>query len=69
MEFLKNYSFLNSEDIDDLQSDETFQEILTVFEEELDFIERQNPACKLWVQYCRTISILRDFIYAEKSED
>lgn len=60
---------MRANNIDELLSDDIFKEVTAYFEEEFQFLEKQNPTCKLWVQYCQMVFIVKDFLYAEKSGD
>ncbi|KAL7300458.1 hypothetical protein TKK_0006810 [Trichogramma kaykai] len=60
-------SFLGS--IGYIMKDSGLEEIAVDFEKEIDSLEKQNPTTKLWIQYCRMVFIVKDFIYAEKSGD
>ena len=57
------------EDVDDLLLDEDFRKVTAEFEKELEILEKTNPTCKLWVQYCKMVLIVNDFMYAEKTGD
>lgn len=56
-------------DIDGLESGEIFQDIVKLIEKEFDQIKKRNPTCKRWVQYCKIIFLMIDFVFAEKSGD
>ena len=51
--------------IDEIQKWESFQRIVNIFENKLFELEKQGKTAKLWVQYFRMVSILKDFIAAE----
>lgn len=69
MDFLKNFAFKQPNDLLELQADEIFTKVTNSLEKELEILERENATCKLWVQYCRMVFIVKDFIYAEKTGD
>lgn len=60
---------MTPEDIGELQKDDNYRTITAEFEKELERLQGLNPTCKLWVQYCRMVFIVEDFIHAEKSGD
>lgn len=55
--------------LEDFESQDFYQHVTEVFEKELQKIENVNPTCNLWVQYCRMVFLLLDFMFAEKSGD
>ncbi|KAL7307868.1 hypothetical protein TKK_0000187 [Trichogramma kaykai] len=69
IDFLQNVLIIEPADVQELTSDKTFIATTNSFEKEFDDIELLNPTCKLWIQYCRMVFIVNDFIYAEKCGD
>ncbi|KYN10148.1 hypothetical protein ALC57_17724 [Trachymyrmex cornetzi] len=60
-----SYSFNYTE----IRDNETFKELTGLFENKLIEIEERGKTCKLWITYFRMVSLLKDFIAAERVGD
>ena len=50
----------------EIQSSETFIKLSQLFEEKLCELEKKSKTAKLWISYFRMVSILKDFVAAER---
>ena len=55
--------------LDEIQSSETFIKISQLFEDKLCELEKKSKTAKLWISYFRMVSILKDFVAAERMGD
>lgn len=57
-------------DPDMLLQNQSFNEIVNKFEDKIKFLDnKDNKTLQLWIMYFRMISVLNDFLYAERTGD
>lgn len=62
-------NFTYDMNIDEIQSNESFKRLNELFESHINKIEKRGKTCKLWVQYFRMVSLIKQFLAAERMGD
>lgn len=68
-EGFKDSSLFYSFNYTEIRDNETFKNLIDFFENKLLEIEERGKTCKLWITYFRMVSLLKDFIAAERMGD
>ena len=55
--------------IHQLQTNDKFQKLMIIIENKLSELENRNKTAKLWINYVRMVSILKEFICAKRMGD
>lgn len=62
-------NFTYDMNIDEIHSNKTFKRLNELFERHIEKIEKRGKTSKLWVQYFRLVSLMKQFLAAEKMGD
>lgn len=65
----KDSTIFDSFNFTGIENNETFIKLVDFFEKQLLESEKKGNTCKLWVTYFRMVSLLKDFIAAERMGD
>lgn len=55
--------------IEELLTKQIFDDVNDAFHKEIQDLEKQNPTSQFWIQYCKIVFLLFDFIFAERTGD